>query len=173
MELLQLILFILPAYIANAAPVILGGKTPIDLGQKMNDKKRILGKGKTIRGFIAGVLAGTVAGFFLSVYVAEFMTHAPFNDKIIISFFLSLGAMSGDAIGSFIKRRIGIESGNESLVTDQLLFLGVALLFSYPFYTGKVELQLVDVAVLAIVTFFLHVAFNRIAHAAKLKKVPW
>ena len=69
MNILELILFILPAYVANAAPVILGGKTPIDLGQQLGDKKRIFGKSKTIRGFVAGVASGTIVGAILALSI--------------------------------------------------------------------------------------------------------
>ena len=48
----------LPAWIANATPVIFGGGRPIDGGRFMRDGHRILGDGKTIRGFIVGVFFG-------------------------------------------------------------------------------------------------------------------
>ena len=35
--------FILPAYFANAAPVVLGGGPPLDMGKKFLDGRRILG----------------------------------------------------------------------------------------------------------------------------------
>ncbi len=172
MDLLELFLFILPAYVANGAPVILGGKTPIDFGINFFDKKRIFGSGKTIRGFIAGVAVGTIAGTLLA-YFPQFMPGVSFNDKILISFFLAFGTLIGDTLGSFIKRRRGIERGEESLFTDKLWFLIIALIIASPFYNGKINLQLIDVVILVIMTFVLHIAFNRIAHAIKLKKVPW
>ena len=49
MDLLALLLFLIPIYIANSSPVILGGGIAIDLGEKFFDRKRILGKGKTVR----------------------------------------------------------------------------------------------------------------------------
>ncbi len=173
MNLLELILFVLPAYVANAAPVILGGKTPIDFGQQLGDRKRIFGKSKTIRGFISGVAAGTLASIVLAIAVPQFLPLVSFNYKIAISFLLSLGAMAGDLFGSFLKRRSGMASGQESLISDKLWFLIVALLLAFPLYSGKITLELVDVVFLFVLTFFLHIAFNRIAHFLKLKKVPW
>ncbi len=58
----QAIWFILPAYVANATPVLTGGGPPIDGGKKLSDGYRILGDGKTIRGFILGLLAGSIVG---------------------------------------------------------------------------------------------------------------
>ncbi|MFH1470329.1 MAG: CDP-archaeol synthase, partial [Candidatus Micrarchaeota archaeon] len=47
---LEVIILVLPAYVANASPVILGGGTPVDFGRLFYDKKRILGDGKTWKG---------------------------------------------------------------------------------------------------------------------------
>ena len=42
------ILFIIPAYVANSIPVVMGGGPPLDGGRMWKDGKRILGDGKTI-----------------------------------------------------------------------------------------------------------------------------
>ena len=59
------VIFIFPAFVANAAPTILGkGKrlnAPIDGGRLWKDNKRILGDGKTIRGFVSGVVCGMMS----------------------------------------------------------------------------------------------------------------
>jgi len=59
---LDSIIFILPLWIGNAAPTILGGGPPIDGGRYWRDGKRILGDGKTIRGFWTGTLVGGIMG---------------------------------------------------------------------------------------------------------------
>ena len=43
--------YILPAYLANATPVLLGGGKPLDLGLKWLDGERLFGDHKTFRGF--------------------------------------------------------------------------------------------------------------------------
>ena len=58
----RLILYILPSYFANSVPVLLGGGAPVDGGRKMADGQRIFGDGKTVRGFFAGIAAGTLVG---------------------------------------------------------------------------------------------------------------
>ncbi|MDP3742035.1 MAG: CDP-archaeol synthase, partial [Candidatus Micrarchaeota archaeon] len=105
--------------------------------------------------------------------VPQFPPSFSLVEKIILSFLLSFGALLGDSIGSFIKRRRGMESGRESLVTDKVWFLVVSLIVAFPVYSGRINLELVDVVFLFVLTFFLHIAFNRIAHFLKLKKVPW
>ncbi|MBI4406699.1 CDP-2,3-bis-(O-geranylgeranyl)-sn-glycerol synthase [Candidatus Micrarchaeota archaeon] len=171
MEIVDLIIFILPAYVANSVPVILHGKTPIDMGQRFVDQQRLLGRSKTVKGFIAGVLAGTLVGLIIAL--SPFFSFLTTSDKLIIAFLLSLGAMAGDSIGSFIKRRRGIKSGRESFFTDKLWFLVGSLLFAFPYYNGRINLQIMDVAVLLALTLLLHICFNRLAHAFNLKKVPW
>ncbi|HIH23083.1 TPA: CDP-archaeol synthase, partial [Candidatus Micrarchaeota archaeon] len=69
LDILQLILFILPAYVANAVPVLLGGGAYLDLGKNWNDGGRIFGDGKTIRGFISGVVAGMLVGIVIAFYL--------------------------------------------------------------------------------------------------------
>lgn len=46
MDVAQLLLFILPAYIANATPVLFGGGMPVDFRRKFIDGERLLGDGK-------------------------------------------------------------------------------------------------------------------------------
>jgi len=56
--LFNIIWFILPPYIANMAPAVWGGGPPLDKGKLFYDGRRWLGKGKTIKGTIIGVIAG-------------------------------------------------------------------------------------------------------------------
>ena len=124
-QLLDLLLFLLPIYVANSSPVVLGGGAPLDLGRMFFDGRRVLGEGKTIQGFIAGTLAGTLAGG-----LAVLVYHSPFfidpGTQFLAAFVLSFGALLGDSTGSFIKRRLGFESG-KPFVPDTVMFLIVSL----------------------------------------------
>ncbi len=166
---LALILFILPAYIANASPVIFGGGTPIDFGKKLADKKRIFGDGKTWRGLITGIACGSIMGAVEAFALAN-------NAFIVQGMLLSVGALVGDLVGSFIKRRSGIKRGQPSFLLDQLMFLFIALLFAAPVLaSGNASFQptIIDLAVLVVLTYVLHVSSNYAANKAGLKKVPW
>ena len=70
-NLLQALIFVLPAYVANGAPVIgvklIGRATPIDRGAKAWDGRRVLGDGKTIEGLIVGISSGAAAWAALQV----------------------------------------------------------------------------------------------------------
>ncbi|MCS7140229.1 MAG: CDP-2,3-bis-(O-geranylgeranyl)-sn-glycerol synthase [Candidatus Nezhaarchaeota archaeon] len=153
------IFFVLPAYIANATPLVLAKfipkRRPMDLGKYWIDGKRILGDNKSIEGFIAGVFAGLVTGFLL---------HTPLK-----GFLMGLGAMVGDALGSFIKRRLNIKQGESAPILDQFSFILVALLFSSSAgYIPRVE-QLI---IILIATPILHVSSNYVAYLLKMKSRP-
>ncbi len=62
----------LPAYIPNNAAALFGGGTPIDFGRKFSDGKRVLGDGKTYKGFILGSLCGLVVGL-LEIITAPYI----------------------------------------------------------------------------------------------------
>ncbi len=58
----------LPAFLPNSAAVLFGGGLPMDLGKSWKGK-RLLGDGKTWRGFIGGVSAGTSIGI-IQLFIA-------------------------------------------------------------------------------------------------------
>jgi CDP-2,3-bis-(O-geranylgeranyl)-sn-glycerol synthase len=138
---IQALWLVLPAYIANASALLVGGGTPIDFGKNWKDGKRILGDGKTWRGLITGAFVGMTSGFGLSVVakyaaVSDFaflgindFTGFPLMIPIIAS--ISFGALIGDIVESFFKRRIGKDRGEDWIPFDQLDFIIGALLFSF------------------------------------------
>ena len=155
------IIFILPAYVANGAPVLFGGGTPIDLNKNLGGKP-IFGKHKTIKGLVSGIAAGILIGFAESLFPA-------YGFMFLIGIFQSVGAHVGDLLGSFIKRQRGVKAGRRFLL-DPYLFLVFAILFSIPF--GHLP-DLLGVAFLLVLTGIMHPLTNLIAHALKLKEVPW
>ncbi len=170
LEMLDLLIFLIPIYIANASPVVLGGGTALDLGKDFIDGRRIFGSGKTIRGFVGGVLAGTLAGGIVAMaYPLPYFESA--YVQLMAAFLLSLGALCGDALGSFLKRRMGMESG-KPFMPDTFIFLVVSLAFVSPFANGTLFTPF-NIAFFLILTIILHPLTNAIANRAGLKKVPW
>jgi len=166
---LELFIFILPAYFANSTPVIFGGGVPVDFGMKLWDRRRIFGDGKTWRGLFAGFIFGTAAGFVVASYKAS-------ADYFLLAPLLAGGALIGDLLGSFIKRRMGMKQGHPSLFMDQLLFLFAALAFATPILSKPnppILLSLEGITFLVILTYILHVGANWVANRLGLKKVPW
>lgn len=147
--------FILPAYFANAAPVVAGGGPPIDMGKKLGDGRRILGGGKTIRGFLAGLIIGSLVGIL--------------QGRWFIGPLLALGALLGDLANSFFKRRIGITRGGTAPGFDQLSLLVGALLLASPIEVPSLEVILV----LFILTPPIHLGTNFIGYKLGLKDRPY
>lgn len=173
MDLIEALIFILPAYFANAAPVLFRVKKnepPMDLGMKFYDSRRILGKGKTWTGFFIGIATGTFIGI-LTWILNVIRIYPNFETHVLVAFLLSLGTMVGDAIGSFIKRRMGVKSGKSIPILDQVTFLAFALIFVIPYFPAG--LDLINVIILFVITYFVHYLSNMIAYKLKLKSVPW
>ncbi|MEM4791256.1 MAG: CDP-2,3-bis-(O-geranylgeranyl)-sn-glycerol synthase [Thermofilum sp.] len=166
--LVRALIWVLPAYVANATPVVTvrlyrhrGKLHPIDGGLTLQDGRRLLGENKTWEGFLGGLLGGTVASMAL-----DYLGLHSFPEGVT----LSLGALLGDLLGAFIKRRLGLAPGAPAPLLDQLDFLfGGLLLRSLLF--GPVDLQ--TLAVLILVTPVIHWATNAAAFLLGLKQHPW
>jgi len=166
--------FILPAYIANAFPVIFGGGLAIDMGKKLSDGKPIFGSHKTVRGFTAGLIAGILISVAQTValeYNKSFDFVLPFQFNILIGSMIALGALVGDLIHSFIKRRMGLVEGSPLPVADQLDFVVGAILFSLPVSASPPHL--VTFILVIMITLPLHLLTNFIAYLLNVKKTPW
>lgn len=154
-NLIEAIYFIFPAYCANASPVIFGGGRPIDGGRLFLDKKPFFGSNKTVRGFFAGLIIGTLVGVV--------------QKTILLGFMLSLGALIGDLIHSFIKRRLDMPPGSPFPIADQLDFILGAFLFSLPIHQPGLDIILL----ILIITPCLHFLTNLLAYLIGFKKNPW
>lgn len=169
-DLLQLlgeaIWFILPAYVANATPVVLGGGTPIDGGRLFRDGRPIFGAGKTIRGFVAGLVAGSTVGVLQGILGGQPCTYA------MLGLLLALGALVGDLAGSFIKRRLNIPRGGAAPVLDQLGFVIFALLFASPLMP-QMPLRWEAILTILIITPPIHLATNFVGYKLGFKSRPY
>lgn len=158
--LIEAILFIFPAYCANATPVLAGGGLTMDFGKNFFDGKRIFGSNKTFRGFFFGLSIGILVGLAESVlfeYPPLFVILPP------------LGALTGDLFGAFLKRRLGIQPGDLLPIIDQIDFVIGALIFSIPLSIINWSLVLV----VLIITPPIHLLTNFGAYKLGLKKHPW
>jgi len=166
--------FILPAYIANAFPVVFGGGLAIDRGKKLSDGKPIFGSHKTVRGFIVGLIAGVLT----SVVQATLLPHItfsefvlPFQFNVLIGSMIALGALVGDLVHSFIKRRMGLVEGSPFPVADQIDFVVGAVLFSL--LASASPPPLLTLVLVLVITPPIHLLTNFIAYMLSVKKTPW
>ena len=169
--------FILPAYFSNGSGLVFGGGTPVDFGKSDKKGNRWIGDGVTWRGFIAGTLIGTLTGAVQGYFGPELMQTfgqyiitpiaTDLHSGIMIGFLLGFGALLGDALGSFIKRRMGIGRGKPAPILDQLDFIIVALIL----VSLVVELNLLCVVLAIILTLFIHLIANTGAYLLGMKDV--
>ncbi len=167
--------FILPAYFANSTPVLAGGGTPVDFNKRLPDREPIFGPGKTWRGFFAGIAAAVlIAG--MQNYIQSHLDLPPYGlitMSLELGILLGAGALIGDMVKSFFKRRFKIKRGAEWPILDQLDFIVGALLFSQLSADAAIYLNWKIVAFLLIATPLIHRISNILAFKAHLKKVPW
>lgn len=181
MNILALIWLFLPAGIANMAPIFVSKipglrelELPMDLGKTFRGK-RIFGAHKTIRGLFSGILFG-IATVWLQ---KEFYGHSEFIrtlslldystlNILLLGTLLGAGALIGDAVESFFKRQLGIESGKSWFPFDQIDYIIGAAIFIAPIYT----LRVLEYVLLLITFFVLHIVFTFIGYNLKLKKDP-
>ncbi len=168
MDIVYALYFIFPAYCANAIPVIFGGGRPIDDGRTFLDGKPIFGAHKTFRGFFAGLLIGTLVGALQSV-IGESSSMPLFEYPLLLGFTTSLGALLGDLLESFIKRRLNLSPGAPFPVVDQLDFVIGALLFSLIVSPPSLTTALLII----IMTPPIHLLTNFMAYLLGVKKTPW
>jgi len=73
----------------------------------------------------------------------------------------------GDAIGSFLKRRLGIGRGEPAPILDQLDFIIVALIL----VSFAVKLNWLVVVIAIVLTLAVHLITNSIAYLLGMKDV--
>lgn len=155
----------------------------MDLG-KIWRGKRVLGDGKTWRGFFGGSLAGVVFGIFQIGLADLFGTESswgfgdwPWSLCLVLS--LGFGAMIGDSLGSFVKRRLEIGRGDKAPVLDQYNFVAGAILLVLIFQSGWFIDHYIEgngifgLALFLIVVPLLHRGVNIIGYKLGKKNVPW
>jgi CDP-2,3-bis-(O-geranylgeranyl)-sn-glycerol synthase len=148
----------------------------LDKGRAFPDGNRILGDGKTVNGTAGGIALGTLGGI-ITVLILKFVYFQ--GDPLIPYYAMVLtvacGALAGDIVTAFCKRRVGLARGASAPVVDQLGFILVAFLFAYIFnlYFSLVQLTVELLIILVIVTPFIHLLANFIGYKIGRKSVPW
>ncbi|MGA7801669.1 MAG: CDP-archaeol synthase [Gammaproteobacteria bacterium] len=134
MHAVQLVLVLI---VANGAPIMvrkLLGATlavPLDGDLTFVDGRPLLGPSKTVRGVAAALLISPPAAMLLGL---------PAREGVTVAFF----AMLGDALASFIKRRLDIPVSGRCLGLDQVPeALLPALALQAPLTLGALEIAAV------------------------------
>lgn len=166
---LKSLYFFLPAYLANLVPPLL--KRVNILNYSISEK--YFGKNKTWRGFVGAILVGTLVFWMQKIsYTNGFTTFAliDYNGfSILLGFLLGTGAILGDLIESYFKRKAGVLPGNSWKPWDQLDFVIGAILLSFFVYVPRAEVILV----LLLASPLLHILFNLFGYWLKINKKMW
>lgn len=176
-SILTTLYFILPAYFSNGSGLIFGGGLPVDFGKSDKKGVRWIGDGVTWRGLIAGTVVGTLTGIVQGYLGPEIIQTfgqyiitpiiTDISSGAVIGFLLGFGALLGDAIGSFLKRRVGIDRGKPAPLLDQLDFIIIALIL----VSFAVKLNWLCVLLAILLTLIIHLLTNTIAYLLGIKDV--
>ena len=178
---LSCLYFFLPAYFTNMTPPLIRKAglfnsldKPVDFGRKFKGEA-ILGKNKSWRGVIFGSIIGIlVVGLQLWLYRFSFIKEISFFDYseiniLAFGFLISAGAVFGDLLFAFIKRRLKMEPGQRFIPFDQTNYVIGAALFLTPF----LKINTLIWITIFLLTFFLHLIINRIGYHLGLHKNKW
>ncbi len=167
LELARAAWVLMPAYVANVYASLRHGRAPLDM-KKTFMGNRLLGDGKTVEGFVSGWLAGFLMAsiqMFIQPFLPSAFSFLNFGSAVLIP----LLAVIGDACGSFIKRRLGMDRGEFLFGVDELDFVLFPLLWLL--LTG-IQPLVVFVTGLFI-TLPIHMSINLVAWNVGIKREPW
>lgn len=156
---LQVFLLIIAA---NGAPIIgrllMRGRwsMPLDHGAIFPDGRRVLGDSKTFRGVVFALLGSILAADVVGLSWAT---------GLIVGGL----AMVGDCFSSFIKRRLGYESGAMALGLDQILESLLPLLALW----GPLSLSATGIVVTVVAFAAFELLFSPLLYKFHIRKHPY
>lgn len=174
--------FMLPATVANGAPILAARlpllrnwNTPMDFNRSFHGHP-LLGSHKTWRGLVSGIVMATVMLWVEQQLASHFTWSEAFTGKIdyqalptlLLGPLLGLGALGGDAIKSFFKRRRNIPAGIPWPPYDELDYIIGAIIASLAF----VVLTVRQYVIIFVMWFTFHVFANFILWKLGLQKTP-
>lgn len=164
MHLAQLLYLMLPVYLANMAPPFVrfwpGWNPPISIP--------LLGSHKTVVGFAAGVAVAVAAAFIQSRLRWDGSLLWP-SHWLAAGFAAGFGAMAGDSLKSFFKRRLRIAPGQRWIPFDQLDFI-LGGLVALSFF---VRLDWIDIALICAISFVGDVLVNQLSFYLGIRETRW
>lgn len=148
--------------VANSAPIVakrlLGDRwaAPLDFGLNFFDGRPLLGPGKTIRGVVAAVVATTPAAWALGI--------SPQLGALI-----GVVSMAGDALASFVKRRLRVAPSGRATGLDQVPESLLPLLA----VQGQLDLSMAQILAISAAFFVLEIPLARWAFRLGLRERPY
>ncbi len=164
--------FLLPAGFANMAPVMfrwIPFNTPIDFNLKLG-KKPVLGAHKTWRGLIIGIMLAIVVAHIQFLLYPMMRSYSLIDYSAVsmplFGFLLGFGALFGDLIKSFFKRRFNIKPGKVWIPFDQVDYILGSLLFISFYIPTDLLLWISSLLLFSL----LHPIINYLGYMLRFKK---
>lgn len=173
--------FFIPAGAANAAPILAARvpvlkrlHAPLDFGVTFRAAP-VLGPNKTWRGVLAGIVMAVVALWLQQVFIRDVLRSGVLFGldyaslpTIPLGILFGIGALGGDALKSFFKRRAGTAPGRSWIPFDQLDYIiGAALATAI-----VVRLPSLAYAWSVILWVLIHFAATFVGYRVGLKERP-
>lgn len=180
-DFLYAIWFFLPAGAANLAPLLVTKlpllrtwTAPLD-GHQTFQGSRLLGGSKTWRGLVCGVILAGIT-FWVQQNLAshlgsfsDYLATVRYADlSLWLGLLLGFGALAGDAVESFFKRRLAVAPGKSWFPFDQLDYIIGACVCSLLVIRLPLHLYIWIFAV----WFSLHLVFSYLGYLFHFKKHP-
>lgn len=137
MKHLWILYIYLPAFIANATP-ILAKNIPCLREWNTPISEKYLGKNKTYRGLLTGIFCAALTSIAQRHFDLISLPYATFSNALVFGFLLGSGALVGDLVESFAKRQLNIAPGKALPVFDGIDYILGAIIFVLPFYTPTI-----------------------------------
>lgn len=179
--LLSCLYFFLPAYFVNMTPPLIKRAglfnflaKPVDFGKKIGPVPTF-GEHKSWRGVIFGIIVGiSIAGLQYWLYQFPFIKNMSLINYeqiniLLFGFLISSGAIFGDLLFAFIKRRLKKEPGRRFIPFDQTNYVIGVFIFLQPLF----KLSLLVWLTIFVLTFFLHILVNRAGYLIGLHPNKW
>ena len=156
----QSLYFFLPAYIANMMPSLL---RKVRFAQKPIHEK-LFGSHKTWRGIVTATIAGGVIFGIQKFYYLQGFTEWAIIDygdfSLALGFLMGFGAIMGDLVKSYYKRKVDIPPGESWFPWDQLDFVIGGLVFTLFVYVPPAEIT----SLIFIISPILHLVTNYLGY---------
>lgn len=179
MLVLHTLWLLLPAAVANMIPVLVKPmfpewNTPVDFGRRWKGKE-LFGSHKTYRGFVSGMIAGLIIFNFQQIayraspFIREISLFNYNEVPAIAGAWIGFGALLGDLIKSFFKRRRAIAPGRAWIPFDQIDWIIGALLSLSVFYVPSLPVIILSF----LFGVGLHFLFKYVGYIWKINPTPW
>jgi CDP-archaeol synthase len=148
--------------VANGSPILAKKflndrfNVPLDCGRRLPDGQPVLGPSKTIRGLVVSICTTTFVALLLGF-------------EWTVGTIVAVGAMAGDLVSSFVKRRLRLKSEAQAVGLDQI----PEVLFPLLLLKSRLGLSASEIAGLVTMFVVLVLVLSRFLFRAGIRDRPY